>query len=173
VTLPWCLCAFTGGAGGIIIGLATQQLLTNAFMGLSLVRHLNGRLRPSNSRAAVSYLQQGQPVAVCSLQDMSLADANDVLSKLQLWHLSIHLQCISALCPGRLGVAAAPAGHGAVNLASLMLSCPPALCSGCTNKPMQWMELWLAESELCDADGSAVLCLYLYLCSAVLHQAFC
>lgn len=81
MTLPRCLCAFTGGAGGIIIGLATQQLLTNAFMGLSLVRHLNGRLRPSNSRAAVSYLQQGQPVAVCSLQDMSLADANDVLSK--------------------------------------------------------------------------------------------
>jgi hypothetical protein len=26
-----------GGAGSIVIGLATQQLLTNAFMGLSLV----------------------------------------------------------------------------------------------------------------------------------------
>jgi len=29
--------SLAGGAGGIIIGLATQQLLTNAFMGLSLV----------------------------------------------------------------------------------------------------------------------------------------
>jgi hypothetical protein len=36
--LPACLHPCAGGAGSIIIGLATQQLLTNAFMGLSLVR---------------------------------------------------------------------------------------------------------------------------------------
>ena len=29
-----------GGASGIIVGLATQQLLTNALMGLSLVRDI-------------------------------------------------------------------------------------------------------------------------------------
>lgn len=36
--LPGCLHLCAGGAGSIIIGLATQQLLTNAIMGLSLVR---------------------------------------------------------------------------------------------------------------------------------------